>query len=103
LKEKALKFWWSDEANVYKHKAIEHRHICNKPESGILFDNMKDCKYKYKLFLKNQKAKACNKISDSLTDCLENKNKTQFLKTWKAKFGNSKNNFPYSIDDCDNH
>jgi len=81
LKKKALKFWWSDEANVYKQKAIEHHYIwtdANKPKSGIFFDNMKDSKYKYKLFLKNQKATACNKITNSLTDCLENKNKTQF-------------------------
>jgi len=59
----------------------------NRPSSGPLFNAMKDCKYKYKIYLRNQKKKSVNGIKDSLNECLVNNSKTEFWKTWKAKFG----------------
>jgi len=44
-------------------------------------------KNKYKLDLRNQKIKSVNCIRDLLNECHINKNKTEFWKTWKAKFG----------------
>ena len=104
LKKNALKFWWSDHANTFKQSAIDSHRIwveANRPKSGPLFDNMKDNRYKYKFFIKNQKISACNNITDSLSDCLEYKNKTQFWQTWKAKFGSQHKGPACKIDDCE--
>jgi len=58
---------------------------------------MKDYKYKYKHYLRNQKTNSARCITESLSECLGNKNQTQFWKTWNAKFG-SRNSQACSID-----
>jgi len=69
----------------------------NRPSSGPLFNAMKDCKYKCKIYLRNQKKKSVNGIRDSINECFVNKSKTEFWKTWKAKFG-GRNTMASSID-----
>jgi len=54
-----LKFWWSHELSLLKSNAIDSHSRwveAHKPRSGAVFELMKDCKYKYILFIKKAKA-----------------------------------------------
>jgi len=56
----ALKFWCSQEASDLKSRSIDaHRAGVNahKPKQGFLFDEQKEKKYRYKLFLIRRKKK----------------------------------------------
>jgi len=88
-----LKFWWSHELSLLKGNAIDSysRWIeAHKPRWAAVFELMKDCKYKYKLFIKKQRLKVHTGISDSLSNHLATKNSKQFWKSFKSKLGNKK-------------
>jgi len=58
MKRNTLKYWWWQEAMVFKQNAMESHRVWkygNRPSSGPLFNAMKVCKYKYMLYLRNKK------------------------------------------------
>ena len=88
LRTDALKYWWSQEANDLKCKAIAaHRAWVNtnKPQQGFIFEERKNTKYRYKLFLKKEKEKYIDSVNDSLLNDLANKDHKSFWKSWKSK------------------
>ena len=58
---------------------------CVKPKTGIIFQLMKDAKYKYKLAIRDAVRSYENKFSDELYEHLLSKDLNSFWKTWSAK------------------
>jgi exonuclease III len=86
-----LKFWWDQELNVAKDKAIASNInwiAAGKPNSGIIFDERKKDKYAYRNCIRQKKKKEYSDISNSLHESLLGKDQDNFWKTWKKKFGN---------------
>ena len=90
LRVGALKYWWDQELEALKENSItSHRTWleAGKPNSGPLFDDKKTHKYAYRNALRNKQKRESNEISNSLHDCLLNKDQNSFWKTWRNKFG----------------
>jgi len=81
LQTNSLKFWWTQEANDLKAKSIlSHREWLNnhKPRSGPIQEAMKNDKYRYKLYLRDQKKVNQDGINESLYNNLITKNSKCF-------------------------
>ena len=90
LSPKALKHWWSPEANRLKAASIKTHHdwiLAGRPCAGALFSSMKDAKYEYKIFLKKQKLASRSRVTDALAYNLSEKRSKQFWISFKAKLG----------------
>ncbi|HMK58149.1 MAG TPA: hypothetical protein VK462_03780, partial [Nitrososphaeraceae archaeon] len=86
-----LKFWWDQELNCYKDKAIlsNNRWIAaGKPRAGVVFEEKKKDKYAYRCCIRQKKNRELGDITNTLHESLLSKNPTNFWKTWKNKFGN---------------
>jgi endonuclease/exonuclease/phosphatase family metal-dependent hydrolase len=87
------KFWWSQELDVLKNKAIaSHRtwKDANKPRQGVIFSEYKKDKLIYKKRIRDEQANETCKYSNDLHDALLAKNGQAFWQTWKSKFQNNK-------------
>ena len=100
LKHNSLKFWWSQAADEIKEKSITSHRIWvenKKPHSGPIHETIKNAKYRYKLFLKEQKQSQNKDITDNLYNNLILKDTTSFWKTFKSKLG-AKTSYEKVID-----
>jgi hypothetical protein len=67
------KQWWDQELNEAKQRSMAaHKDWLDdgRKRSGILFDNMKKCKYEYKLLIKTKQHDSNNKFTDELNETL---------------------------------
>jgi hypothetical protein len=65
---------------------------CGKPNRGVIYDVMKDAKYKYKLAVRQAVRTYEDKFSDDLFEHLLSKDMYGFWKTWSAKTCNNVTN-----------
>jgi hypothetical protein len=93
----ALKHYWSaalDELKRNSKDAFDVWVLGGKPRNGIIFDLMKDAKYKYKLAVRHAVNEYEDKFSDELYEHLLSKDMPGFWKTWSAKTGKKFMNVP---------
>jgi exonuclease III len=101
VKANVLKFWWDQELSELKDKAIASNKLwmeAGKPRNGVIFDNRKSDKYKYKCLIKRKQLETRENITNDLHEALMNKDNDGFWKTWKSKFP-SKKTTKYSLID----
>ena len=100
-----LKFWWDQEPNCFKDKAILSNKkwiAAGKPKFGVVFEEKKRDKYAYRHCIRQKKARELGDITNELHENLLSKNPTKFWKTWKNKFG-SKAPLPQFINGKSGH
>ena len=84
----ALKHYWSAALNDLKQNSKDTFDIWvlfGKPHTDIVYDLMKDAKYKYKLAVCDAVKSYEYKFSDELYEHLVSKDMRSFWKTWSAK------------------
>ena len=88
LPRSALKHYWSAELDELKQGSKDTYDlwiILGRPQSGDIYQLMRNAKYKYKLALRQSIQSFENRFSDELYESLIHKNFTGFWKTWKSK------------------
>ncbi len=84
------KFWWSQELDCLKEKAIESDKIWKangRPRSGPIFNKRSADKRAYKAGIRKTQSESVQSYSNDLNDALLSKNGNDFWKCWKSKFG----------------
>ena len=84
----ALKHYWSvalDDLKQSSKDAYDLWVLYGRPRNGIIFDLMKDAKYKYKLAIRDAVRCYEYKFSDELYEHLLSKNMSDFWRTWSAR------------------
>jgi len=83
------KFWWSeqlDELKLATMEATDMWRYAGCPRSGPVNDNRLQCKYRYKLAIKEAIANARHEFNDELYDYLMKNDDKEFRKIWRKKF-----------------
>ena len=83
------KFWWSQELDCLKEKAIESDQLwkaSGRPRSGPIFNKRNVDKRAYKTGIHKNQSDSVLCYSNELHDALLAKNGNAFWKCWKAKF-----------------
>ena len=83
------KFWWSEQLDELKLATMEATNMCRYagcPRSGPVNDNRLQCKYRYKLAIKEAIANAKHEFNDELKCYLMKKDDKEFWKVWRRKF-----------------
>ena len=102
LKVNALKFWWDNELDPLKAKAMGSHKMWvenGRPRNGSIYDIKKHDKYCYKASIERRKTQSKETVSNDLHDSFLNKNSGAFWKMWKHKVCDSTQSLP-CIDDC---
>ena len=82
------KFWWTEELDNLKAATIEATSVwryAGCPRSGPVNDNRLQCKYKYKLAIKEAAAEANKSFNDDLYYKMCTKDDQAFWKSWRKK------------------
>lgn len=90
MPKNTLKHWWNKELNSLKKQAIDSN--CSwinagKPATGLIAIARKNDKYAYKLAIKKFKKAEKEGITETLGDCLLDKDSNSFWKVWRSKMG----------------
>lgn len=87
----ALKHYWSaalDDLKANSKDTFDIWVLCGKPNSGTVFDIMKDAKYKYKMAVRHAIKSYEQKFSDELYEHLLSKDMSNFWRVWSSKVCN---------------
>jgi len=90
IPKSALKHYWSAELDELKSISKDMYDLwcaASKPNHGVIFNLMKNAKYKYKLAVRHTIKSFENRVSDELYDNLIEKDMLSFWKTWNSKLG----------------
>ena len=93
-----FKHYWDDELNDMKYRSIEANKLwdeCGRPRSGPVYHEWRSARYTYKRAFRNKQREANLYVSNTLNDCLMNKDVNEFWNTW-----NSKNNMKTCLPQC---
>jgi len=104
-KPQRLKHWWNRNAEILKQNALDSYRIWslnNKPQTGALYEDMKQQKRIYKLYLIKLKNESKNKISDELYSNLIKKSSKSFWAAWNNLEGGKKKNPLKSVNGVSN-
>jgi len=90
-KKSFFKFWWSQELDIFKQKAIASCRTwkdAGKPKHGTIFAQYKQDKLLYKKRIREERASEtiCYCYSNDLHDALLCKSGPDFWKVWNSKF-----------------
>ena len=99
-KKNFFKFWWSQELDCLKDRAIESDKLwkaAGRPRSGPIYSTRNADKRAYRLAIRNNRRDSEQEFTNDLHDALLRKNGTEFWKSWNSKF-NTKSNCPPQVD-----
>jgi len=94
-KKNFFKFWWSQELDELKSKAISSCRAwkaAGKPKHGAIFDVYKKDKASYKKCIRDEQAREKLCYTNDLHEGLLHKNGRDFWKIWNSKFERKSNN-----------
>jgi hypothetical protein len=99
-KKNFFKFWWSQELDCLKDRAIESDKLwkaAGRPRSGSIYSTRNADKRAYRLAIRNNRRDSEQEFTNDLHDALLRKNGTEFWKSWNSKF-NTKSTCPPQVD-----
>jgi hypothetical protein len=91
------KFWWSQELDCLKDKAIESDRLWKsfgRPRSGPVFHKQTVDKLAYKQAIRKGQSMETTSYTNELQEALLDKSGPDFWKCWKSKFGKKAVNQP---------
>jgi len=94
-KKNFYKFWWSQELDELKDKAIASCRMwkdAGKPRSGPIHAKYIQDKLRYKKRIREERGQETSIFTNDLHDALMNKSGCEFWKNWNSKFENKVNN-----------
>jgi len=94
-KKNFFKFWWSQELDMFKEKAIascREWKSAGKPKSGPIFQQYIKDKSSYKQCIRKAQSAETTCYTNDLHEALLRKNGPDFWKVWKSKFGKTSSN-----------
>jgi len=97
-KKNFFKFWWSQELDEFKAKAISSCRLwkeSGKPKTGAIFDQYKKDKALYKKCIRDEQSREKCSYTNELHETLLSKNGQDFWKVWNSKFKNKTNNIAH--------
>ena len=91
-KNSFYKFWWSQELDCLKSKAIESNKVwqaVGRPRSGPVYTKRNSDKRAYRVAIRKAQSDTDEKYSNHLHELLLSKRGNDFWRSWNAKFGKS--------------
>jgi len=86
------KHWWSEELDELKQEAIDATSLWRSvgcPRSGMVNNNRLQCKYKYKMAIKNAIRDADTVFNEDLFDHFCSKDDESFWRAWRKRYCSS--------------
>jgi len=100
------KFWWSQELDCLKEKAIDSDKIWKangRPRSGPIYSKRSADKRAYKVAIRKSQREADDAYSNDLHDALISKRGNEFWKCWNSKFARSSSRSRRQVDGLTDH
>ena len=97
-KKNFFKFWWSQELDEFKAKAISSCRLwkeSGKPKTGAIFDQYKKDKALYKKCIRDEQSREKCSYTNELHETLLSKNGQDFWKVWNSKFNSKSGNIAH--------
>ncbi len=88
-KQKFYKFWWSQEGDCLKQKAVDSNNqwkLAGRPRSGDIYRKRNADKRNYRKWLRERQQSETECYTNELHEALSRKSGNMFWKCWNAKF-----------------